>query len=83
MQALKPFICKAKLNISKFQGSDVYLWRQLVQLFKTLVLNVQTAIPFHIVRPIVEESAVQMKVSCKQQNDSAEFYSQLIILCSP
>ncbi len=64
IQAIKPFIPQAKSTNSKFQGSDVFLWRNLVKPFHTLEVDTSAPIPFHIVQPVIKESSLQMNINC-------------------
>ena len=79
VQAMKPFIISSNLNVSKFEGSDVFLWRRFMKLFETLQLETSNPVPFGTVQPLITECELQMNLGCHQQQDAAEFYSQMMV----
>ena len=73
VQAMKPFIISSNLNVSKFEGSDVFLWRRFMKLFDTLQLETSNPVPFRTVQPLITECELQINLGCHQQQDAAEF----------
>ena len=44
-----------------------------------LSMDTSQPVPFHIIRPLINESAIQMDISSNEQQDAAEFYLQLLV----